>query len=114
MGSRSKASAAHSRASSLQRTGSASHSDLTAFAAFPHQLWKKIQSTHPLKRLNREIERGTDVALVCPTTTPVARTTCLGTPPVVRSACPGLLLRSPPMATGDRCGGACPAPRMTG
>lgn len=68
----------------------------------------------PPKRLNREIERRTDVALVCPTTTPVARTTCLGTPPVVRSTCPGLLLRSPPMTTGDRCGGACPAPRMTG
>jgi transposase-like protein len=27
--------------------------DLTSFADFPHQHWKKIQSTNPLERLNR-------------------------------------------------------------
>lgn len=35
--------------------------DLTAFADFPHQHWKKIQSTNPLERLNREIKRRSDV-----------------------------------------------------
>jgi transposase-like protein len=40
--------------------------DLTAFADFPHQHWKKIQSTKPLERLNWEIKRRTDVVQVFP------------------------------------------------
>ncbi|MEJ8632046.1 IS256 family transposase [Streptomyces sp. MS2.AVA.5] len=40
--------------------------DLTAFAVFPLQHWKKIQSTNPLERLNREIKRRTDVVQVLP------------------------------------------------
>lgn len=35
--------------------------ELTAFADFPHQHWKKIQSTNPLERLNREVKRRSDV-----------------------------------------------------
>lgn len=31
--------------------------DLTAFADFPRRHWKKIQSTNPLERINREIKR---------------------------------------------------------
>ncbi|MCZ7456116.1 IS256 family transposase [Streptomyces sp. WMMC940] len=40
--------------------------DLTAFAAFPERHGKKIQSTNPLERINREVKRRTDVVQVFP------------------------------------------------
>jgi transposase-like protein len=40
--------------------------DLTAFADFPVAHWKKIWSTNPLDRVNKEIKRRTDVVGVFP------------------------------------------------
>ncbi len=40
--------------------------DITAFADFPAAHWKKIWSTNPLERLNREVKRRADVVQVFP------------------------------------------------
>ena len=40
--------------------------DITAFAGFPLGHWKKIWSTNPLERVNREIKRRIDVVQVFP------------------------------------------------
>jgi putative transposase len=40
--------------------------DVTAFADFPVQHWKKIWSTNPLERVNKKIKRRTDVVGVFP------------------------------------------------
>src|SRR5256885_17078230 len=47
--------------------------DITAFAAFPQAHWKKIWSTNPLERVNKEVKRRSNVVGIFPNEAGVIR-----------------------------------------
>ena len=47
--------------------------DVTSYAAFPRHHWRKIWSTNPLERVNKEIKRRTNVVGVFPNDDAVLR-----------------------------------------
>ena len=47
--------------------------DVTAFGGFPVSHWRKIWSTHPLERVNKEIKRRTDVVGIVPNEAAITR-----------------------------------------
>lgn len=47
--------------------------DICAFAAFPQAHWRKIWSTNPLERVNKEIKRRTNVVGIFPNEAAVLR-----------------------------------------
>ena len=47
--------------------------DICAFAAFPQAHWRKVWSTNPLERVNKEIKRRADVVGIFPNEAAVVR-----------------------------------------
>jgi putative transposase len=51
----------------------AARDDVLAFLHFPQEHWRKIWSTNPLERLNKEIKRRTNVVGIFPNDAAIAR-----------------------------------------
>jgi putative transposase len=51
----------------------AAESDVTAYSAFPRAHWRKISSTNPLERINKEIKRRSNVVGIFPDDASVIR-----------------------------------------
>jgi transposase-like protein len=56
-----------------QRHAARGGPELTAFTAFPPAHWRKIWSTNPLERVNKEIKRRTDVVGIFPNEAAITR-----------------------------------------
>ena len=51
----------------------AARDDVLAFLHFPQELWRKVWSTNPLERLNKEIKRRTNVVGIIPNDAAIVR-----------------------------------------
>ena len=51
----------------------AARDDVLAFLCFPQEHWRKIWSTNPLERLNKEIKRRTNVVGIFPNDAAITR-----------------------------------------
>lgn len=51
----------------------AAESDILAYMAFPEDHWRRVYSTNPLERLNKEVKRRTNVVGIFPDTASVIR-----------------------------------------
>lgn len=51
----------------------AAEADVTAYASFPRAHWRKISSTNPLERINKELKRRSNVVGIFPDDTSVIR-----------------------------------------